>query len=279
MVDLEGLPGYKGYSDGWDINNNGQVIGNCRTSLGGAIRGFIWDPINGMQDLGSVFPRAINNNGTIVGDNNTAMRKLAGGSWESLGLKGYSLAEGINDNEVIIGIVDSPPRVVYRWDAINGVDILEEDLPGGKYYSAAIDIDNSGRILCNGYKTGDIYHAYIWDEGVVTDLGDLPGGNDYSQAHGMNDLGQVVGNSSGSAGQSAFIWQNDTGMLKLDDMLDGTGMGWHLTEAFSINEYSMIVGEGTNPGGFTHAFLLTPIPEPATVFLLGLGAVMLRRKR
>jgi probable HAF family extracellular repeat protein len=265
MIDLGGLPGYTGYSDGWDINNKGQVIGNCRTSLMGSIRGFLWDPIHGMQDLGTIFPRAINNNGTIVGGSGTAMMKPAGGSWINLGFAANSYAEGINDNDVVVGTVDSPYRVVYRWDSVNGSDILEEDLPGGKYLSAAIAIDISGRILCNGYKTGDIYHAYIWDNGVVTDLGNLPGDYDYSQAGGMNDLGQVVGNSSGSA----FIWQSDTGMVNLNDLLDETGIGWHLAEAFGINKNGMIVGQGElYQHSSIHAFLLTPIPEPNMLFLL-----------
>ena len=39
-----------------------------------------------------------------------------------------------------------------------------------------------------------------------------------------------------------------------------------------------IVGYGTNPEGNTEAWIAT-IPEPATLLLLGLGGVLLRKPR
>ena len=43
--------------------------------------------------------------------------------------------------------------------------------------------------------------------------------------------------------------------------------------ATDIYDLGQIVGYGTNPDGYTRAFLLTPIPEPSTFALVTLGVL------
>ena len=50
------------------------------------------------------------------------------------------------------------------------------------------------------------------------------------------------------------------------------GSGFTLEEAFGISDTGYITGCGTAPNGQTHAYLLTPVPEPAGLVLLGTGA-------
>ena len=50
-----------------------------------------------------------------------------------------------------------------------------------------------------------------------------------------------------------------------------SGSGWTLDEATGINDKGQIVGYGTNPSGQSEAFLLTPVPEPSTLALGGMG--------
>ncbi len=114
----------------------------------------------------------------------------------------------------------------------------------------------------------------------MTDLGTLPGGN-YSFAFGINDSGTVVGQArtaSGSGAYRAFSYSNGT-MADLNSLTTNLPAGFLLTDASAINSIGDIVGDGTNSAGQEEAFLLTPVPEPATLAVLALGGMGLLLKR
>jgi probable HAF family extracellular repeat protein len=107
----------------------------------------------------------------------------------------------------------------------------------------------------------------------MTNLGTL--GGDFSDALAINAGGQIVGDAyiSGSDHvQHAFLY-SDGAMTDLNNLI-APSSGWTLTEAAAINDNEWIVGY-ESIGSETHAFLLTPAPEPSTIALLGIAAISL----
>jgi probable HAF family extracellular repeat protein len=78
---------------------------------------------------------------------------------------------------------------------------------------------------------GVSYHAVLWDQGTVTDLGGLPG-TGYNNATGINDRGQIVGTS----GSDAVVWERGS----LIDLGPGSGT--------AINNRSQVVGSSPGAG-------------------------------
>ena len=160
----------------------------------------------------------------------------------------------------------------------------------GGLSAQAADINDDGHVV--GYASSATAggHAFVWRDGVMTDLGTLTGGTS-SAAGGINRLGQIVGSSNlglntpgqatlwdngqiinltpGSNGSSAtainsyrqvvgtfsnavpFMWQN--GELTILPHLGGGG-GW----ASDINDAAMIVGSSSSTES---SQLLGPLPR------------------
>jgi probable HAF family extracellular repeat protein len=80
-------------------------------------------------------------------------------------------------------------------------------LPGGDL-SVAEDINNRGQVVGFGSTASGAAHAFLWDNGQMTDLGTLPGAKfKFSLANGINARGQVVGWSSTASGEEhAVLW-------------------------------------------------------------------------
>ena len=138
----------------------------------------------------------------------------------------------------------------------------------------------TGVVMAGGKK-----HAFLYSNGVMTDLGTL-GGN-YSTGTAINASGQVVG-SAYTAGSAlhAFLYSGGQ-MLDLNNLVDPStplGLYWVLTEGIAITDTGYILANGVNTQtGHTHAFLLfAPVPLPAAAWLLlsglaGLGIIRRRR--
>src|SRR5256885_1420458 len=162
-------------------------------------------------------------------------------------------------------------------------------------YSGANDINGAGQIV--GYSAGagpDSPHAFLWDNGTMTDLGTIGGVAGQSVAFGINEAGQVVGQSYTvpSGADHGFLWENGAmtdlgtiggsigGARAVNDAGQIAGMGPHamlwanstMTDlgglwAFGINNAGQIVGSASVRLGHEppqeHAVLwTTPFPIP-----------------
>ncbi|MDP2932798.1 MAG: DUF3466 family protein, partial [bacterium] len=185
----------------------------------------------------------------------------------------------INNNGQIVG--GAPNSFGYTraclYDSTGGGNNTDLGTLGGLSWSVAFSINDNGQIVGSAQNGFGYQHACLFDptgNGANIDLGTL-GGNSYAQS--INDNGQIVGWADNS-GMRACLF-DPTGLSNNIDLntLINPASGWILTQASEINNNGWIVGQGINPDGQTHAFLLV-IPEPATIILLTLGGLVLRRK-
>jgi len=189
ITDLGTLGGLA--SEGFSINDGGQVLGRSQTASG-EFHAFLWED-GTMSDLGAFYPRDLNNAGQVAGFANSHAVLWKEGQLTDLGTLGgaWSYPAGCS---FVFGPIDcggfssAPFRPFYTW---------------------ARAINDSGHIIGVSATASGEQHGFVWHMGVMTDLGTLGGA--WSEARAINARGQVVGMSQTvSGGAHGFLWENGT---------------------------------------------------------------------
>ena len=149
----------------------------------------------------------------------------------------------------------------------NGINATGE-VTGYSYLSTLVPTPNcvpygNHKPVCKEHP----YHAFVWSNGTMTDLGTLGSGN-FSAGEAVNLSGEVAGwsDTNADAGQEASVWNGKK----------ATGLGVPLDSvAAGINDSGQVVGSSA-PNIASQPFLdsngtITDLPEPRFVATSNLG--------
>lgn len=205
------------------ISASGSIVGSYFMSIEPKSVPYVYanGVVTELRPQGGVTPTsgsAINSSGQVVGQAQTA-----GGQ-----SRGYVLTDG---NLVVL------------------------DTLGGAGQSAATAINNKGQVVGSASATvaGRPYpmqHAFLYEDGVMQDLGTPGDYYGFSSARDINDAGQVVGEAQTPLGSFAFLYSD--GVMKSLGSLSGLA-----SAANAISETGIVVGTFQRADGINHAFIYT----------------------
>ena len=250
--------------------------------------GYTGAQVHDLSDDGSI---AVGNSGSISG--NEATYWDAAGNAHPMGFLGTAggragLAYAVSGNgQVIVGnsTGSTDGLVAFRWTIETGMVSL------GRFNglnSTATTVSRTGNVIAGyGAAIGKTYpvSGWVWTSSTgMQPLGDLPGGPNHSYPRDTSADGSIIiGQSSSSLGDEAFIWDASHGLRNLKSVLISDYhldvSGWMLRDAEGISADGLtITGYGETPAGEGRAWIVT-LPEPSTALLLIAMACVSRRRR
>ena len=206
------------YAEVRDLNEHGDVVGFTTSG-----KAFVYSDGAATEihpDIGGVYSwaYAINNSGQIVGSWENASGDVfafvySDGTKTDLGgLGGDHVALDINDDGDAVGYATvSGDQHPILWPASGGGQDL--GLLSGGFFGRARAINNAGQIVGWSEISGGTHHAFLYENGTMTDLNDLlpPGSTwELKEAEDINEVGQIVGVGTIGGNSRGFLMTPDT---------------------------------------------------------------------
>jgi probable HAF family extracellular repeat protein len=276
LTDLGNLGGKDSYANA--INDAGAITGTT-LSASGEQHAFLYQ--NGaVRDLGAgTAGYGINAHGDVVGSRQTA-DGLTGFVYSTgrlttignLGTGKDGVAIGINDHGVVAGdstIADGATSSRSPYLFHDGA-LHELNTPYGHAMTGVVAINNAGQVAGYSSTDGARTHAFLYDGGVVRDLGSF--GEDTLEIHDLNEHGTLVGTGyTEDEGLVPFMSLNDR-LVDLNTLID-PALGWRIFSAYANNDLGQIVGYGCRDAtcGLVRLDLASAVPEPGAAWLLVAG--------
>ncbi len=183
-------------------------------------------------------------------------------------------AMDISSNGLVVGAgVGSDSRgVALVFDSVhNTMTQLAMPAYGGSFNSSlAVDISDNGQYIVGSSGNGS--QAFIWSASTGALLAPIPSVSSGGSLGSVNDSGWAVG-TSGGLYSNPFLYAD--GQSYLISSVISNGAGWNFTtttsaSAMEISNNGLIVGTA-QLNGVEHAYMLTPVPEPASYALMLAG--------
>ncbi len=307
-------------SDAYGINDAGAIVGDSTYADSSQTHAFLRTAAGEMKDLGTLVPggvlseaRDVNNANQVTGRSNTPGGGFGPFLWENdtfidLGHFGDDRGRGeaINAWGHVAGWSrDGGDNHAFFWRDRNGNrasdpgDMIDLGVPAGFRHSFAYGINDAGQVVGHliAFSSSDPQRPFVWqdanangtsDPGEMTVLDSLLGAGD-SAAVDVNNVGWIVGGSKilDPLSFHATLWDDNT-VYDLNDLAvwPSGSTPVTLTGATAINDRGQILASGsvsTIWGRKDRVYLLTPVPEPSALALVGVAvaslAVWIRQKR
>lgn len=271
-------PGFT-FTLGTDINDSGQIVGECLVSLG-ARQGFLLNKgaFTPIIYPGATFTRAvaINRFGDIVGDHQNSGNNggfgndygylLKGGVFTSIVFPNSdtTVPTGINANGDIVGwYID---KTGTHGFLLSGGTYSSIDFPGAAAFTEVWKNNDYGEIV-GRYKSSNDgkYHVFTLVNNTFTSVPDVPGSFEtapggFSEDGGLNNFGDITGHYCSSKSCALFTSVGDLHAFLLKGGVYTTidFPGAVETLAFGVNSSDDVVGGYQDTSGGFHGYLRTP---------------------
>jgi probable HAF family extracellular repeat protein len=300
---------------GWVVGTSATTT----STPSGDTRGFVYEGNgNAPRSLGTLAgpstANGISADGRIVGaytahgaTQRAYLTDANGGAMHDIGTLGgsNSTAYGVNPEGRVVGSaeyrtyasVDTPRGRAFmtgpRGDVMMPIAVAGYEMAGADTNSVAYAINDEGAVAGRSSAfVGDAGRAFIaGSDGVgrvlnLYDMGNFEMAGAWqltSQALGLNRIGQVVGSyyfTSNMMSHAFISGANGFGLVDVNTLsftnLAAGVRDWIFFDATGINDSGQFITNGSNG----HAYLVTPVPEPAAVLMMvcGLGWLAWRRR-